>query len=61
MEDINPRIMKKIWDSKYDDSVKEFLIEVIREEFTHSDQNQWHYGDVYDNLIKKYAAKLKEE
>ena len=61
MEDINPRIIKKIWDSKYDDSIKKFLIEVIREELTHSDQNQWHYGDFYDNLIKIYAAKLKEE
>lgn len=60
MEDINPRIMTKIWDSKYDSSIKDFLIEVIREELTHSDQNQWRYGDVYDKLITKYAAKLKE-
>jgi hypothetical protein len=61
MEDINPRIMEKIWHSKYGDSIKKFLIDIIREELSHSDQSQLHYGDVYDNLITKYAEKLAEE
>jgi len=60
MEDINPRIMKKVWDSDYDNNIKEFLISVIREELSHSDQHQWHYGDEYDKLIKKHASELKE-
>lgn len=57
MENINPRIIKKIWESSYDKNIKDFLISVIREEYGHPEQEHWHYSDVYDKEINKYSSK----
>ena len=55
MEDLNPRIVKKIRESKYGKEIKEFLISAIREELDHSEKGRWHYTEVYDKLIKKHS------
>lgn len=57
-EDVNERIIEKIEKSEYDDSVKEFLLESIREEFLHYGRH-WKYTDVYDKNIKRYSKDYK--
>lgn len=58
-EDVNFRLIKKLKGSKYEENIREFLINAIREEFAKSELHHWSYADVYDQLIKKYAI-LKE-
>lgn len=58
-EDVNERIIEKIEKSEYEDSVKKFLIESIREEFSRG--RRWSYTDVYDKNIKKYSKNYKGE
>lgn len=58
-EDVNERIIEKIEKSEYDDSVKKFLIESIREEFLH--YGHWSYTDIYDKNIKRYSRDYKGE
>ena len=56
MEDINPRIVKKIWDSDFAEEIKKFLIFAIRQELAHCEHQKWKYTEVYDKEIKKRAS-----
>ena len=56
-ESINPKITHKIWESNFPQNVKDFLIFAIRQEYEHSEQDHWHYTDVYDKEIKRQALK----
>ncbi|MBA7624665.1 hypothetical protein ES703_32076 [subsurface metagenome] len=55
-EDINFRLIKKLKNSKYEENIREFLINAIREEFARSELHHWSYAEVYDQSIKKYAT-----
>ncbi len=56
-EDVNFRIIKKIKDSEKPTKQKEFLIELIREEFARSGSTHWHFQDFYKDKIEEYLLK----
>lgn len=54
-EMVSPKLIDKILKSGFNERVKEFLIEAIREEFAHGDQARWNYVDFYKNIVEKYS------
>ena len=54
-EHVSPRLVNKISTSKIDKEIKQFIVEAIREEFSHADQLSWHHSDFYKDLIEKHS------
>ena len=57
-EDVNETIIEMIEKSNYEESVKKFLIESLRQEFFHSG-GRWSYTDIYDKNIRKFCKDYK--
>jgi metal-dependent HD superfamily phosphatase/phosphodiesterase len=55
-EDVNDRIIKKIYDGPYKKNVKEFLLWAIREEL-HKQGTKWIYKDEYNLKINHWCDK----
>ena len=54
-ENVSSRLLKKISTSKIDKEIKQFIVEAIREEFSHVNQFSWHHSDFYKGLIEKHS------
>ena len=54
-EDVNVRIIRKIKESDYDEKLKQFLINMIKEEFQNEELYNWDYARIYEQNIKKYS------
>ena len=54
--DVNPRLIRKINEGKLNKNIKSFIIEALREEFSHADQYTWQYTEFYKSLIEKHGA-----
>ena len=58
-EGVNLRLIEKIKENKLNKKSKQFIVEALREEFSHSDQAVWQYGEFYKSLVEKYAVSSK--
>jgi len=54
-ENVNEIIIEKIEKSEYDENVKKFLIESIRQEFLNYKLQRWNYTNTYEKNIKKFS------
>lgn len=59
VENVNKKIIEKIQASDLDESVKKFIIELLRLEFQHIEEGKWKFGDEYERLIKHYSEKFE--
>lgn len=58
---VNKRIINKIIKSEFKDCIKGFLREILIFELQHFEEARPRYGDKYEELIKKYSSKFKEQ
>lgn len=59
VENINKRIIEKIKSDDIDQTIKDFLIDILRLEFKHFEDNKWKYNKEYERLIKQYLIDYK--
>ncbi|ODS30942.1 MAG: hypothetical protein SCARUB_03948 [Candidatus Scalindua rubra] len=59
-EDVNVKIIKKLRNNKCHKNLKQFIIDMIREEFAHKDQSRWNYSEIYDRKIKMYSKEFEK-
>jgi hypothetical protein len=52
---VNMSLLKSIRNSKYDESIIQFLMRVLIFEFERADDGKVVYTEKYDNEIKNYA------
>lgn len=58
-ENVNKKIIEKIKASNLDESVKKFLIDVLRFELQHFEEEKPRFSEEYERLIKNYAGRLE--
>lgn len=56
---LNPRILKKLEDSKLDEEIKSFLREMLYFELEHFEEDTPRYSRFYDHNIEKHAKKFE--
>lgn len=59
VENINKRIIEKIKSDDTDQTIKDFLIDILRLEFRHFEDSKWRYNKEYERLIKQYLIDYK--
>lgn len=57
--DVNKKIIDKINDSKFDNSIKEFLTKLLIFELDNAGEARWRYSDKYDTAIRYFSEKFK--
>lgn len=58
---VNKRIINKVKKSDINDCIKGFLREILIFELQHFEEARPRYSDKYEELIKKYSNKFKEQ
>jgi hypothetical protein len=53
---LNKLIIDKVQTSELKQPMKEFLLDILWEEFLNSDKSKWTYSNSYEKLLKKYAS-----
>ena len=53
---VNKKIIDKIKSDNIDQRMKDFLIDIIRLEFRHSEDSKWKYSKEYERLIKQHLV-----
>ena len=56
---LNPRILKKLEDSKLDEEIKSFIREMLYFELEHFEEEPPRYSRFYDHSIEKHAKKFE--
>lgn len=56
-ERLNKLIVTEVRSSSLEEPMKNFLLDILWEEFLNSDKSRWAYSKVYEKLLKKYAEK----
>ena len=54
-DQLNKLIILKVQTSELKEPMKEFLLDVLWEEFLNSDKSKWTYSNSYEKLLKKYV------
>lgn len=54
-DSLNKLIIDKVQTSELKEPMKEFLLDVLWEEFLNSDKSKWTYSNSYEKLLKKYV------
>jgi len=58
---VNKKIIDKIKSNNIDQRMNDFLIDIIRLEFRHSEDSKWKYSKEYERLIKQHLGDLEVE
>ena len=52
---LNKLIVNRVKSSELTEAMKEFLLDILWEEFRNSDKSRWTYTQVYEKLLKKHS------
>lgn len=59
MGDLNPVIIEEIEKSDYDERIKKFLIELLKLEADHSEEERWNVCEEYEKLVKRFIDAVR--